>query len=39
MNQGLIVKKVIKFSRNVWLIPHSDIDTKLRKNQKIILRS
>ena len=34
MNQGLIFKKVIKFSQNVWQIPHSDMDTKLRKKSE-----
>ena len=34
LNHGLVLKKlyrVIKFNQNVWLKPHTDMNTKLRK--------
>ena len=41
LNHGLILKKahrVIKFNQKAWLKPYTDMNTKLRQKQKIILR-
>ena len=42
LNYGSILKKdhrVIKFNQKAWLKPCSDMNTKLRKKQKRILRN
>ena len=41
LNNGLVLKKVcqvIKFNQNAWLKPYIDINTYLRKKQKMILK-
>ena len=41
LNHGLVFKKIhegIKFNRNAWLKPYIDMDTDLRKKQKMILK-
>ena len=41
LNHGLILKKVnrvIKFNKKAWLKPYIDMNTKLRQQQKLILR-
>ena len=41
LNHGLVLKKVhrvIKFNRNAWLKAYIDINTDLRKKQKMILK-
>ena len=41
LNHGLILKKehrVIKFNQNAWLKPYIDMNSKLKKMQKMILR-
>ena len=40
LNNGFVSKKVnrvIKFNQNAWLKPYIDINTDLKKKQKIIL--
>ena len=40
LNHGLIFKKVhtvIKFNQNAWVKPYIDMNTDLRKKQKMIL--
>ena len=42
INYGLALKRfyrVIKFNQNVWLKPYIDINTDLRKKQKMILKN
>ena len=42
INYGLALKKfytVIKSNQNVWLKPYIDINTDLRKKQKMILKN
>ena len=38
LNRGLILKSVIKFNQNARLKPYIDMNTKLIKKQKIILK-
>ena len=41
LNHGLVLKKVhrvIKFNQNDWLKPYVDMNTDLRKEQKMILK-
>ena len=41
LNHGLVLKKVHrvnKFNGNSWLKPYIDMDTDLRKKQKMILK-
>ena len=41
LNQGLLLSKVnraIKFNQNAWLQPDLDMNTDLRKKQKMILK-
>ena len=41
LNHGLVLKKVhrlIRFNQNNWLKPYIDMNTDLRKKQKITLR-
>ena len=41
LNQGLVLKKVhrvIKFNRKAWVKPYIDMNTDLRKNQKLTLK-
>ena len=40
LNRGLVLKKlhrIIKFNQNVWLKPYIDVNTNLKKKQKMIL--
>ena len=41
LNNGLVLKKVhrlVKFNQNAWLKPDIDMNTDLRKKQKITLK-
>ena len=41
LNHGLVLKKVhrvIKFNQNAWLKPYIDMNTDVRKKQKMILK-
>ena len=41
LNHGLILKKlyrVIQFNQKAWLKPYIDVNTKLRKETKMILK-
>ena len=40
LNRGLVLKKlhrIIKFNQNFWLKPYIDVNTNLKKKQKMIL--
>ena len=41
LNKGLVLRKVhkvIKFNQNAWLKPYIDMNTDLKKKQKMILK-